>query len=631
MSQLADPVTTSDHSPDSPCPDPDAVLVPKLDERFALTRTHMILIGIGCLFFMYYNYTRLFHSDFWGHVAYGNWMLDHGQLPTQELFVKWAAGVPLVCTAWLSQVLLGAISRSGDVEWFSHLFAVTMLATYVTYAVTFFHQTRSWPTAVVCCVLAWIVVFSRHSIIRPEIFGGLCFAALALLLVLSDTARTRERSESAAPMRRGQAIRHWAGVFVLFVLWANLHGSFIVGYALLGSYLVGRAVEVLWSKQDMQDVFRDRLFQQRLIACELAVAGSLLNPYGFDLLIHTLVFPSNPNLTDVWEWYPLEMVSLEGPFMLFSWALLLVTFRHSRVRISASDVVLLSVFTLATCLRVRMIQWYGPSLLLVLAPHLQDILARLIPWAKDNDLGDTIAWLETRSFRHTLITALMIWVAFCFSPASRPLLGGKPREARHVYSADTPRELTEFLRRHPPRGAIANPQWWGDWLAYDGPEGLQVLMTTNAVHVVPPRVWKDYLAIAEGEDGLLNRLDHYRINTIVISKSLQGRLEREARNLSGWTIVYNDDIGMVVTRDAGMVASVEAELAAGEAASESDGQNGQGSGNHHAGDADVSVDAPADNGSPEVNAGVIAETSGRESDTELSGTPPPSGSDRPNP
>ncbi len=568
MSQTLDSVAVQEPSPENRCPDPDVVLVPKLDERFALSRTQMILIGIACLFFMYYSYMRLFHSDFWGHVAYGQWMLEHGELPTQELFVKWAAGVPLVCTAWLSQLLLGAISRSGDVEWFSHLFAVTMLSTYAVFATAFYRQTRSWPTAVACCLLAWIVVFSRHAVIRPEIFGSLCFAVLTLMLVLSDSARTRDRSVDAEPMSRGQAFRHWGGVFALFVLWANLHGSFIVGYALLGAYLVGRAVEVLWKKADLQDVFRDRLFQQRLIACELAVAGSVLNPYGFDLLIHTLVFPSNPNLKDVWEWYPLEMVSLEGPFMLFSWVLLLAAFRHSRARVAASDIVLLSIFVVATCLRVRMIQWYGPALLLVLAPHIQDILARVIPWAKDRELGDTIEWLETRSFRQTLITALLVWVAFCFSPASRPLLGGKPREARHVYSADTPRELTEFLRKHPPRGAIANPQWWGDWLTYDGPPGLEVLMTTNSVHVVPPRVWKEYLAIAEGEEGLERRLDQFRINTIVISKSLQKRLEQQARRLVGWAIVYNDDIGMVVTREAEIIRAMEAERAQAEAEAE---------------------------------------------------------------
>lgn len=565
MSQMLDQSSVSERSPGLQQPDPDVVLVPKLDERFALTRTHMLLLAVGCLFFMYYNYTRLFHSDFWGHVAYGQWMLANGHLPAQELFVKWAEGVPVVCTAWLSQVFLGAISRSGDVEWFSHLFATTMLATYGAFAFTFYRQTRQWPTAVVCCLLAWIVVFSRHSIIRPEIFGSLCFAGLSLLLVLSDSVRTRQRGETPEPMSRRYAITHWACVFSLFVLWANLHGSFIVGYALLGAYLVGRAVEVLWEKQDLQFVFRDRLFQQRLIACELALAGSVLNPYGFDLLIHTLVFPSNPNLTDVWEWFPLEMVSLEGPFMLFSWVLLLVTLRHSRARVAASDVVLLSVFTVATCMRVRMIQWYGPALLLTLAPHLQDLFARLVPWLKDKDFGDTLEWLETRSFRHTLLAGLMIWMAFCFSPVSVPILGGSPRDPEHVYSSDTPRELTEFLKEHPPRGAIANPQWWGDWLALEGPEGLDVMMTTNAVHVVPPRVWKDYLAIAEGEAGLERRLDHYRINTMVISKSLQGPLYRQMRRLQGWKEVYDDEVGLILSRDQELInAAAEAEAAKNE-------------------------------------------------------------------
>lgn len=549
MSQTVDPdIASSAGTQRDTFPDPEKVLVPKLDERFALSRSQMILLAIGCLFFMYYNYLRLFHSDFWGHVSYGEWMLANGRIPDGELFVRLADGVPVVCTAWLSQVLFALTGRSGDVESFSHLFALTVFSTYLIAAITFFRQTRNWPTAIACCACVLLITFPRHSVIRPEIFGSLCFAALLLLVVSTDSVRNRNPDSTPQPLSRGKFIACLAAVFALFVLWANLHGSFIVGFAVLGSYMLGRAVEVLWKNFDFYQLFNDKLFHQRLIACEVAFAASVLNPYGFDLLIHTLVFPSNPNLKDVFEWYSLDMMSLEGPFTAFSWLLMVVVLRHSRLRVTASDTLMLAIFTAAVCIRVRMISWYGPVVVVVLAPHIEDVLSRLREYYGRRELKPMFEWLAVRSFRQTLVMGLLIWMSFCFSPVSRNLLGGKPRAARHVFTSETPRGVTEYFRENPPQGLIANPQWWGDWIAWDGPQGIEPLMTTNAVHVVPHSVWQDYLAIARGEGGLSERLDRYRINTIVVSKSMQKILLKESRRLPGWETVFEDDISLIVAR-----------------------------------------------------------------------------------
>lgn len=529
-------------------PDPETVLVPKLPEHMAPKRLHLFVLAIGCLFFMYYNYMKLFHSDFWGHVSYGQWIVQHKALPQHEPFVALADGVPVVATAWLSQAILGLIDQTRNVEWFSHLFAATMLAVYVAYAITFYQQSRNILVAVISCGLVFFTGWSRHAVIRPEMFGSLCFALLMLSTVLSDTARQRLPDESPQPLPWKRAAGYWAVVAGLFALWANLHGSFIVGYALLGSYALGRGVEVLLEKRDLLAVFADTLVRQRLIACWAALGGTLLNPYGFDLLIHTLVFPSNPNLKDVFEWFPLEFVSLEGPFVALAVVLTIVLLRHSRARVAVSDVLMLSIFALATGLRIRMIAWLGPALMLALTPHLDDVLTRLYARLQNDDLQKVADWLQVRSFRYVWYAGFIAWVAFCFSPASVPFLGGKPREARHIFSSDTPRGITEWLREHPPQGRVANPQWWGDWLIYDGPPGLDLLMTTNAVHVVPPQVWEDYLAIARGEEGLERRLARYRINTVIVCKQLQGSLHRTMDSLSGWDTVFEDDIGMVLVR-----------------------------------------------------------------------------------
>lgn len=547
MTETNDTSLTSKNLP----PDPDEVLVPKLDEKYALTRGQfLMLIGI-CAFFMYYNYMKIFHSDFWGHVSYGRWIVEHKQLPTEEPFVPVAKGVPVVATAWGSQVILGLISQANDAELFSHMWAVCVVTMWLLFARAFYLQTKNGPVSLLAAFFGWAIWWSRHAVVRPEVFGTICFAILIVMMVKSDSARSRREEEiEPTPLSLKKSILFYIAIGALFMVWANLHGSFIVGFGVLGGYIAGRATEVLWKTRDIQALFADSVFRQRVIAAQVAVVGCLVNPYGIDLFVHTLVFPSNPNLEDVWEWYPLKVVSLESPAIAFSWALLVVLMRHSKRRVSPTDVWMFLVFNAAVCLRVRMLQWYAPIVMVVLTPHLADCVERMVARWKQTDMKEVFDWLSVRSFRLSLFGGLAIWMTFCFSPVSRLALGGKPREDKHVFSTDTPRGITKYLREHPPRGMVAAPQWWGDWIVWDGPQDIEVLMTTNAVHVAPPLVWKDYLAIAKGEDGLATRLDRYRINTIVVCKALQGGLLAQVRDLAGWKISFEDDRGIVAFRNA---------------------------------------------------------------------------------
>lgn len=549
MSQVLDKQTPTTSTS---VPSTAEVLTPKLQEKWALQGKHLLILGSFCLLFMLFNYTPLFHSDVWGHVTYGNWILDHGRLPEEEPVVSLAEGVPLVDTAWLGQVVLAEAGRLGNAEWYSDLFASTLLGTYLVLARTFFLQTRRGGLAVLAAFLVLGIGYSRNAVIRPEIFGNLCFAVLLWLVVRTDEDRQRNaKPDSGAELTpRHAPWLAWIGVPVLFALWANLHGSFVVGFGILGCYTIGRGIEVLWRQRRLRAIPSDRRFRRWLLLSELAVAGSLCNPYGFDLLLHTFLFPSNENLKDVMEWFPLEVVSPGGVPMGLSVLLIIGLLRHSRARVAPGDALLLLLFGLAVCLRVRMIAWYAPVLMLVLTPHLRDVVEQLERSKVTASVRRAAAPLFVRSFRLTLLAPLLVWLTFTFSPISHPLLGGRPRAAESLYSRDTPRGVTAWLREHPPRGMVANPQWWGDWIVWDGPEGIEVMMNTNAVHVVPHRVWKDYLAIARADPGLEQRLDKYRVNTIIVCRELQGNLEERVRTLSGWEVVYEDDVGLVVERTA---------------------------------------------------------------------------------
>lgn len=540
-------MTTATETPRESTPQP---LQPVLGTRLAFGWWQLIACVWFSLFFVYLSYIPLFHSDIWGHVLHGIWILDHRALPTEDPHMPLSAGMRVVDTAWLSQVILGWFTRVGGESALSSVFAVTVLASYLLQTRAFYLFSRSLALSLAGMGFSFFVGFSRHAIIRPEIFGMLCLSLLLWMIVRLEpwASRTRTWRESPLASPRRCPPWLWLAIPLLFAFWANAHGSFAVGLLVLACHAAGRVLEVAWSTRSLRAVCSDRQARQWILLTELAVGATLLNPYGLDLLAATAKFGSNPNLRDVLEWFPLRLIDMEGIQFAISVLVLIVLLRHSRQRVRAADVLILMVFAGLMAPTVRMIGWYAPLLTFVLMPHLTDLWQRL-PWptvGQEVAVEATPATTRRPQFTLTLVALLAVWCAFALSPISRPVLGGKPRQREQILSRDTPLGVAAYLREHRPEGLVFAPQWWGDWLLWDVGE-LSVFMTTN-VHLVPAAVWGDYLRVARGRAGWEDSLDRYRVKTLVVHKKLQENLTQLVRRSPQWRIVFEDDQGIVAER-----------------------------------------------------------------------------------
>ncbi len=476
---------------------PQPALKPVLSSRWALRPAQVVCCAWFALFFLYVSFIPLFHTDIWGHVLFGQVILDQHALPAEDPFLPLAEGMPLVDGAWLSQVIFAAAVRAYGPEGLSMVFAVTVLLTHLVLARTFFLQTKSIALSLLGSALVVIISWSRHAIIRPEIFGALCFAILLWMIVRSD-AESRVDPDGTT---RSNWLATWIGLPLLFILWTNLHGSFPVGVIVLGCYALGRCIEVAWRTRDFWAVVQDADVRRWVVWTEIAAAATLVNPYGTELIAYTFRFGNNANLKDVLEWFPLKLVDFEGWLVGFSVVLVMIVLRHSRRAVRPVEVLLWASMMWMLAGAARMINWYAFALMVVLMPHMADVLRRLVDAQTQGDPG---AWKlfrtsqdQKRSFTLSLVAVLMVWSAFAFSPLSFPVLGGKPRDPRTVHSRQTPLALSQYLRKNPPRNLVFTPQWWGDWLCWSGPPGMKVFMTTN-LHLVPATVWNDYLRLSAG-------------------------------------------------------------------------------------------------------------------------------------
>lgn len=515
-----------------------------LSPRLALRWSHVVLATCLAAMFLYFNYMPLYHTDIWGHVHWGQWILENGTLPVEDPYMPLAAGVHEINTAWLSQVLFALAERWGGDEALSNLYAVVLLATYGILLRVFYVQSGRLLLASAGMLGVLLTVWTRNAIIRPEIFGGLCFALLLWMLV-----RIAPWRSSAVVLRAqhhsGRQVWPWVALFALFAAWANLHGSFAVGLMILAAVAGGTCIQAMWRTRSVRACFTNSEAFQSILRVEVALLATLCNPYGLDLLITTLRFGSNPNLNEVLEWYPLKLVDLEGLAVLGTLALVMFCLRQSKQRIQLSEILVFVVLFGMTALRVRMINWYAPTVIFLLMPHAasawrRQIARRRQPVLKSEDL-------TPRHFLPTLACGLVVWMTFSLSPASKPVLGGEARVGNHIYSQNTPIAAAEFLKKQNTTGLIMAPQWWGDWIALHGSENASVFMTTH-VHLAPRRVWTDYLSVARGQSGWQLTLNKYGVNTLVVHKQLQTNLALQARGSADWRTVYEDNIAMILQR-----------------------------------------------------------------------------------
>ena len=542
---------------------------PKLPPSFALNLEQVAAVALFGALYVLLNFIPLRATDIWGHVMYGQYILDHHWFPSDDPWMPLAKGMQIVDTAWLSQVIFGAVDRYLGEHALSHLFALVNLAAYIIFCVLFYQQTRRVWLSVACTGLLIFIGWSRFATIRPESFALLCFAVLMLLVMRLHGFAGLPGEENSS--RQKFDYWSWVGIPSVMLLWANLHGSFAVGLVLLACLFAGRVVEVAWQTRSARAVLSDRATRRWLFLLEISAAATLLNPLGLDLWIHTATFSFNPNLVNVLEWEPLVVFGVGGQPFAISIVLLLIVWRQSQRSIRPAEVILLLVFGFAAIKGIRMLGWYAPVFVAVVAPHIANIVAQWFPALAARTEGDgepapmvaedTSDVVEEvyelppgQSFRYSLVAVLLIWIAFALSPSSAFLLK-KTRTRAQLMGSETPLALTAYLNdayrtdatESLPGGQVFHPQVWGDWLKHDGPDEFQAFMTTN-IHLVPQQVWLDYQRVAGLSDGWQRVLDRYNVTTVIVDRKDQATFYRTLKRNEEWNLKYEDDMSAVFVR-----------------------------------------------------------------------------------
>lgn len=536
---------TPSQNPSSPAPSRPGSLAPQ----------HLLVAAFWGSFFCWLNRLPLQASELWGQASYGKWILANQALPAEDPFLPLSAGMRLFDTAWLTQASYATVHAWGGVEAMSALFAVLVVAAHAVLARAFYLQTRNLLVTHLGVLAVVGISSSRLPGANPDAFGMLCFAALLWLLARERVSEAERASNARQPRRLRWAL--WLGIPALLALWANLHGSFICGLLVLLCWLVGAVAEAAGRERSFRGVVEDSAVRRWLWLGELALAAACLNPYGVRLVLYSIWFADFRALRELPGWVPLALLQPGGRELVVSLLLGILVFRFSPRRLPVADWLLLAALAFVFGAGVRMAWWYAAGFGFVVTPHLAEIgqrwraaLAGRRPTADGPARRGWLQWDARPGLRYTAMSLGLFWICFALSPAWEALVGGHPRPPERLYGAGTPWKLTQYLRENPPRGQVFHPDWWGDWLIWDGPAGLRPFLTTN-LHLVPLKVSIDYRIMRETRSGWENVMLRYGVQTVILDRNRQKTLLRFLSGGDQWQQQYEDEWCVVLARAEG--------------------------------------------------------------------------------
>jgi hypothetical protein len=516
--------------PPSPRREPDlSVLEDRAPNWAKLSRNTAILTFCCAALFAILSLTPLWHTDVWGHISYGRWIVQNHALPKTEPLLPLCEGVPFIDTAWLSQVIGFLALRSFGPTALQFLYAASITFCCALLGGLILKRTGSIAWAVTSIAALCAIDYQQLIVARPQLAGLACFVITLAALTSLQWRRS-----------------YWFALPAVFALWANLHGSFLIGLALIGCFAAGRAVDLYRRTGQARLIWRDATFRRRVLLLQLCAAAVLLNPNGLLVYIESFKVAGNANLQDLIEWEALTLRMMQGRTAAAALVALFIVYRLSPRRVCAAELLSLLLFGLGACWASRILVWWGPLAAYFVALHGSAITRRRA--------GATAA-PAPRNGLWTVATIGFVWIAFAYTPFGMRVIHGAPkteadaaRRWQRALSVQTPVDAVAHLRQHPPKGLVFNTYEWGDYLLFAGPPGIQCFVASHA-HLIPREVWEAYMRISGAASDTIRQLDRYGVNTVITDKQSRAdliRLLREAPDV--WQLDYEDPLAAIFTR-----------------------------------------------------------------------------------
>ena len=446
------------------------------------------------------------------HITVGNWILQHGAVPTVDTYSYTFTGQPWIAKEWASQVLMALAYNAGG---WGGVVALCAAAFGVTSAVLLrllLQDIRPLPALLFTA--AAFTMMACHFLARP-----FALAFPFMLWWVAGLIRAVEERRAPEPL-----------LLVAMLVWANLHGGFTLGLMLAGAF----AIEALIGGRDL--VERKMIFLAWLKFGAAALLVSCATPYDFGSILGTFhILGMGDALALITEWKSPDFQTQPLMEAILLIALYLVLARGVKLP-------LIRVLIVVGLMHMFLRHVRNAELLATLAPlAIAPVLARQWPAMRRDPEGKGLfGTFAGPAGRNMLALVLVLGVVYIVGLVR--FAGIRPPE-------DTaPTAALQFAREAGlTKGHVLNHYGYGGYLISVGIptfiDGRGELFGGEFI-----KKYVEATHLAGGEPNLLeNTLERWDIRwTLLLKEQPANKL---LARLPGWRQAYADDKAMIFVRE----------------------------------------------------------------------------------
>ncbi|MBI5878477.1 MAG: hypothetical protein HZB53_12580 [Chloroflexi bacterium] len=464
--------------------------------------------------------------DLWWHMRSGQWIGEHGAVPTADFFSFTAAGTPWMEHEWLANTALYALFVLGGLNLLSIVAGAIITATFVgVYRLSVLRPHLAVFTTIVA---ALATAFTWDA--RPQILTMLLAVVVLLVLRRARTGRLR-----------------WLALLPpIMWLWINVHSGFVFGFVVIATALFGDTLEAVLASRfggRVPPPDSDTIPSRRYLAA-LALAGiaslalTLANPYGVGAYLAPLGTLGNRTIPlYIAEWRPPDLHNAR--FLPFAalWLGLMVALAFSRRRPALTDLLYVIGFGYAAWLSARFI----PLFAVIAAPLLTRQVAA---WRAEPPASAAPPALPPARLARLNAAALALLLLATLVQVASTLLRAPESVARQF-----PVGAADYILRERPAGPLLNSYNFGGYLIWRLYPDYPVFIDGRAEYVYGDRFIAEYydrIWLASGDWQAY--LDRYGVRLVVMEKD--GALGRQLAQSPAWQRLYADDTAVVFQKRA---------------------------------------------------------------------------------
>ncbi len=457
--------------------------------------------------------------DFWWHLRIGRWMVEHGRLPSTDIFTHTVPDHVWTDHEYLTEILMWLLYSATGVVGLAIAFGLLTWAGFWL----MYRQVRRQPWVIVGIGLA-IGAVAGSPIWGPRAQMITFFLTCLELYWLQGYLSGRSRTIQLFPL--------------VMVLWANLHGGWVIGFVWLGVALVAELIGWVWDRENPAHRAHLRLLAIVTAASLVAVAAT---PHGLSL--YPYPFQTQGSVAQqrrIVEWFSPEFHQIYlRPFeaMIF-----LVVIGFALKRPSLYEL-LLTLGALGLALQsVRNVALF----VAVATPVMINTYAAY--W---KELSTARGWkLELPPRRIFAVITAVVLTIIVLATTLHIADSVSPARQKSLDTASYPVGAADWLEAHPEVGTkMYNQYGWGGYLAYRFyPDPNRRVFIFGEAALMGDPLLNEYQDVQTLRADWKQVLDKHGVDYIVYNRG--EALANVLATQPEWTLVYQDSVAVIYVRKA---------------------------------------------------------------------------------